>query len=374
MNAIENYHIKELLLRLLQNTYSDKDLLSFIDLSEKIAIGYLRLLQSMGKQITPSNKFKSSEFSQIAIDCIAPIFKRNENCEFVELKKFFGNRFDNEKPIDDLVLFIDLRRLVSKSVKQGLAIIFKERDPEGARLLRNIRTAIYNAQDIIVFENLSQDYVFSAANLSDPVLFRKFVQKEIDIHHPLVRKKLRRDLPLIPLSDLKNSYLGKYSPYLNIPTIIRNLLKIVSTKKEYGNYLTIDEIIGLTKDFKRREVPFSEFTDPIMSAETPEDAFDAKQIRQLQMQIGNRVSELIHQKYGYSQKFSPEVLSAFRKAIINFSENYIHAGKKISHFQLLKPYLPELTSQEYRQNYRHAFEYLVKSIRQELRTEIANIL
>lgn len=374
MITLKNYHLGKLLQKLLTNSYTNHDLLSFVDLSEKIAIGYLRFLQSNNKKITSTNGFKSLELSNIAIDCIAPIFRRNERHEFVELQKFFSHHFGNGNGADDLILFMELKALIIQSVKQGLAIIFKERDPEGARLFRNIRSAIQNSDDLIISENLSRVYVFSTINLNDPDLFRKFVGKEIDIHHPLVREKLRCDLPLIPIPDLKNYFLAKYSPYSNIPTMIRNLLTIVNEKDELANYLSMDEIVGVAKYFKRREVPISDFTEQALVEETPEDVYDARQLNQIRLKITNRISELIDEKYGFRQKFSADVLWAFRRALIHFSENYIDGRKKISHYQLLKYSLPELTLKEYRETYRNAFEYLVKSIRQEIKTEIANFL
>jgi len=374
MLTLKNYHLQEILARLLSNSYTNHDLLTFIDLSEKIAVGYLRFFQFNGKKITNSNGFEFSELPNIAIDCIAPIFRRNEKYEFVELRKFFSPHFSSSNIPDDLVLFVELKRLIIQLVKQGLATIFRERDPEGARLLRNIRGAIQKSDDLIIFENLSQVYVFSTINLNDPDLFRKFYRGEIDIHHPRVREKLRRDLPLIPIDDLKNDFLAKYSPFLRIPVMIRNLLRIVSQKNAFANYLTIDEIVDVTKDFKRREVSIGDFPGQILAEETPEDVYDAKQFDHIMAQIPLRISELIERKYGYNQKFPPDVLSAFQKALINFSENYINGRKKVSHFHLLKAHLPGLTFQEYRQTYRNAFEYLIKNLRQEMKAGIANIL
>ncbi|NOY78243.1 MAG: hypothetical protein GXO76_10290 [Calditrichaeota bacterium] len=374
MATLKKYHLQDVLIRLLSNSYSDHDLLAFIDLSEKIAVGYLRFLQFSGKKIAPSNAFESSELSNVAIDCIAPIFRRNEALEFIELKRFFSRHFDHGKVPDDLVLFVELKRLVIQSVKQGLAILFRERDPEGARLLRNIRGAIQKSDDIILFENLSQVYVFSPVNLNDPDLFRKFVRREVDIHHPLVREKLRRDLPLIPIDDLKNDFLANYSPYLQIPALIRNLLKLVSEKKTFANYLTVDEIVDVVKEFKRREVSLEDIPDQILTDETPENSYEARQFDHIMAQMPRRISELIKWKYGTNRKFPPEVLSAFQKALMSFSENYMNGKKKVSHFHLLKTYLPDLTFQDYRKTYRNAFEYLIKNLRREMKEDVVNIL
>jgi len=141
-----------------------------------------------------------------------------------------------------------------------------------------------------------------------------------------------------------------------------------------ANYLTMDEIVSVAKYFKGREVPFSDFTEQASVEETPEDAYDARQLNQIQLRITDRISELIDEKYGFRQKFPTDVLWAFRRALIHFSENYIDGRKKISHYQLLKYSLPELTLKEYRETYRNAFEYLIKSIRREIKTEIANFL
>ncbi|HDK35546.1 MAG TPA: hypothetical protein ENG82_01470, partial [Bacteroidetes bacterium] len=351
MNPLNDYRLKEVLTKIVENTYTDGDLLHFIDFLEKIASGFLRFLQMNGKKIALSGGIAPGDFYQIAIDCIAPLFQRNGKREFVVLRKYFEPIFASDGSIDDLKLFIELKRLVIRSTQQELIRIFRERDPEGARILRNIRNAIQKASDLLMFENMSRNYVISTLNLQDPVLFQQLKNKKIDIHYPIIQEKLRRDLPLIPAVDLKNAYLGNYSPYKPFPALIRNLLKIVSAKTAFANYLTVDQIVYLTKDFKQKEIPFSEFRNPVFT-ETPEDTYQKKRLIEIQQRTIKRISDIIPEKYGHKADYPPEVISAFKKALINYTENYIQDRKKISHFHLLRASLPSLTFQDYRKNYR----------------------
>ena len=373
MSAIENIPIEPLIRRIVSDEYTNQDLLDFLSLSEKIAVGYLRFLQEARRK----NLFLSTEgqdsLHQLAIDCVAPLFRRDDANRFVTFRHYFSPFLDKENPPSNLELFIQLKRLIIRSVKQELARIFRERDPEGAKILRNLRNAIRQSEDLLCVENLAHTYIFSEVNVGDVGIFRKIAAGEMTIHHEEARKALRRDFPLMPIPDLTENYLARFSPFTTYPKLVRQLLQVVRENTQYANYLLLEDVIYVSRSFKDKRIPL---WDSLGASEAgnPEAAYYERQLREIVESMADRVEALVTTRYGVRGKFSPEVLHSLQKALNDYVEDFIHKRKTPSYFNLLKRYLPNLTRDVYRRDFRHAFEYLARAVRKEISEEIVKIL
>jgi len=122
-------------------------LTQFVNLVQKVSLSYLKYQEVIGKHIRWERNKNLGELDDLALDCIAGLFMRNEHGEFIQLKKYFCQNNDGLATMDDAEILVLLRRLVIKKTKQELSRIFKERDPEGAKIVRNIKVAIKSASD-----------------------------------------------------------------------------------------------------------------------------------------------------------------------------------------------------------------------------------
>jgi len=161
---MDTKNLSQIVSRICSCEYSEQELLSFVNLVQKISLSYLKYQEVIGKHIRWERRQRSTELEDMAIDCVAGLFMRNENNEFVQLKRYFEPHLAKEPKPDNVELLILLRRLVIKKTKQELSRIFKERDPEGAKIIRNIRVAVKNADDLGTF----RQWVGNTSTCSQP--------------------------------------------------------------------------------------------------------------------------------------------------------------------------------------------------------------
>ncbi len=373
MASIENIPIESLIRRIVSNSYTNQDLLDFLGLSEKIAVGYLRFLQNSRQRSVLLADDGQTSMDQLAIDCIAHLFRRDEDNNFVEFRQYFVPFLEAPAENANIQLFIQLKRLIIGAVKQELSRIFRQRDPEGAKILRNIRNAIRNSNDLLFAENMAHTLVFSAENIGDPNLFQKMATGEMTIHHEEVRRALRRDLPLMPLPELAEMYLARFSSFFKYPTFVRRLLQIVRENSNYANYLLLEDIVYVGRSFKNKQVSLWSSLEEA-KVEGPEASYYDRKLREFVEMMAENVQQIVDSKYGAKNRFSPETLTAFRKALNDFVEDFINRRNTPSYFDLLRRYLPEMSREDYREKYRHAFEYLARVVREEISQEIVKIL
>ena len=67
--------------------YKEPELTEFVNLVQKISLSYLKYQEVIGKHIRWERNKNVSELEDLALDCIAGLFMRNEEGEFIQFKK-----------------------------------------------------------------------------------------------------------------------------------------------------------------------------------------------------------------------------------------------------------------------------------------------
>ena len=124
---MESFGLTTLIGKICEGTYSSSELIHFINLLQKAALSYLRYQEVSGKRIATSRQDNLEELEDLATDCIADLFMRDDEGSFVQLRKYFGDKIA-DADVDDAEMMLQLRRLVVKKTKQELSRIFRERD------------------------------------------------------------------------------------------------------------------------------------------------------------------------------------------------------------------------------------------------------
>ncbi|MFQ5632139.1 MAG: hypothetical protein ACE5I1_25500, partial [bacterium] len=177
---------------------------------QKISLSYLKYQEVIGKHIRWERRQRSNELDDMAIDCIAGLFMRNDYDEFVQLKRYFEPHLEKIPSPDEVELLVLLRRLVIKKTKQELSRIFKERDPEGAKIIRNIRVAVKNADDLSTFREMGREYIYFQPQVMQPVQESDVAIEVCDQDKAIDTTYLRKDKPTIPEKSLRSQYLDNY--------------------------------------------------------------------------------------------------------------------------------------------------------------------
>lgn len=337
-------------------SYSPRELTEFINSSQKIAVSYLKYLELNGRNIRPRKSEGVNELEDIAIDCIAGLFIRNEDGEFIQLQRYFGNEFKKNNTPSDMQITSMLRRLIVKKTKQELSRIFKERDPEGAKIIRNIKVAINNSNKFVLFKEMGREFVY---------LNNRYFQLNND-------NNIDSDKKLIPEKILLYYFLEKYSPSDSISSMLNKMMQIVEDLPDYHNYLAIDLISTII-----REVTFQHVHDKLsnnISDTSPLHDIQKKEISHVNQLVINFIHQKIYNQYLYKNKISSEKAQIYCMAIADFVNEITLDKDTDSNYKYLKRYIPDLTQKSYREQERSIFEYLVKVTKKSLIKNLKKLL
>ncbi len=264
-----------------------------------------------------------------------------------------------------------LRRLVVKKTKQELSRIFRERDPEGAKIIRNIKVAIRTCSDLRSFREMGREFIYrvsdTASEGQDPIGGRRFDSTFSDssMGHRLLKSS-------IPEKLLHQEFLEKYVPGDSVANMIKKMLNIVESFPDYQPYLAIDVIAAII-----REVTFQHVREKLsndIDEHSPLSDLQSKEIEQVNAFIINAIHQKINQQYLRKKKISSEKAEIYCRAIVDFVNELTQGKETDSNFRYLKRYIPNLTQQEYREKERSIFEYLVKITKKSLRKKLKELL
>ncbi len=376
MGNMDSKNLHRLIPRICSGDYTQQELISFVNLVQKISLSYLKYQEIIGKHIRWERRERSNELEDMAIDCVAGLFMRNEHGDFIQLKRYFEPHLEQTPPPDSVELLILLRRLVIKKTKQELSRIFKERDPEGAKIIRNIRVAVKNAKDLGTFREMGKEYVFfrkevfagveaAGENGYDGYAYEK-KEEEID---PVY---LRKDKPTIPEKVLRMAYLDDYNPKDHVSTSIRKMLRVVAEDERYQNCLPTDIIARLIRH-TNLEVVRSRLLAQI-EEKSPFDYVKMQEINQAKQNVLRKVRAKIEKQYVASGKISPQKGDIYYRTLADVLEDITHSKKIESYYRHLRKYMPELTQKQYRREERTIFEYLGKLTKKWYREYLKDLL
>ena len=359
------------------SNYSPSELTEFVIISQKIAISYLKYLEVIGRNIRPKRSDGVNELEDVAIDCIAGLFVRNNHGEFTQLQRYFGPKIETNAALDEVEASCMLRRLIVKKTKQELSRIFRERDPEGAKVIRNIKVAIRSSKELKSFKEMGREFIF---------IYNNFLDSETDCFdessagsnveteqtEQILRDESERFKHAIPEKILYQHFLEKYDPSDSVATMMKKMLEIVDSFPEFQNYLAIDIIATIIRDVTFQHV--RERLSNNVDVNSPLSDLQAKEIEQVNQSIIDVIHKKIDQQYLKKKKISPEKADIYCRAIVDFVNELTQGKETDSNFRYLKRYIPSLTQQQYREKERSIFEYLVKITKKSLRKKLKELL
>lgn len=358
-DIIKANNLAKLVASVCDGTYQESELIELVNLIQKISLSYLKYQEVIGKHIRWERRNHSGELEDLALDCVAGLFMRNESGEFVQLKKYFHQNAETLDELEDVDVLVLLRRLVIKKTKQELSRIFKERDPEGAKIIRNIKVAIKSAADFASFKEMGREYIY---------LNRNGRPKSNGDLPPY----LRRSQPSIPEKSLRGEYLNMFCPKDPVSAGIRKMLLVVQNDERYQNFLPVDMIARIMRHTNMELVRDRLSTEN--HGPSPLDDLKLKEIDKRKGVVLRRIEQKIQKQYVETGKISEQKGGIYYKALCDILEDISQGKKYDSYFRHLKRYMPELTQRAYRTQERTIFEYLGKLIKKWFRESLMELL
>lgn len=374
---MESEKLVPLVRNICAGNYSPSDLTEFVHVSQKIAISYLKYLEVIGRNIRPKRSEGLNELEDVAIDCIAGLFVRNDKGEFLQLQRYFSPRIESDTSLNEMEASSMLRRLIVKKTKQELSRIFRERDPEGAKIIRNIKVAIRSSNELKSFREMGREFIFfdkTPNGDKNECHVLSFSQNNhdnngLEVDSIDISERFKN---VIPEKLLYQHFLEKYDPSDSVATMMKKMLEIVACFTEYQNYLGIDVIATIIRDVTFQHV--REKLSNNIDENSPLSDLQAKEIEQVNQTIIDIIHQKINQQYLKKKKITPKKAEIYCRAIVDFVNELTQGKETDSNFRYLKRYITDLTQQEYREKERSIFEYLVKITKKALRKKLKELL
>ena len=377
IGCMESGKIVPLVRNICASNYSPGDLTEFVNISQKIAISYLKYLEVIGRNIRPKKSEGVNELEDVAIDCIAGLFMRNDRGEFTQLQRYFGPKIEPGIPLDEIEASSMLRRLIVKKTKQELSRIFRERDPEGAKIIRNIKVAIRSSNELKSFREMGREFIYidkqtennCCESLSEDDDHNEEDYDQLNDNHIDSSDRLKVG---IPEKLLYQQFLEAYDPSDSVAAMMKKMIEIVTSYPEYQHHLAIDIIATIIRDVTFQHV--REKLSNNVDVNSPLSDLQAKEIEQVNRGIITIIHQKINQQYLKKKKISDEKAAIYCQAIVDFVNEFTQGKETDSNFKYLKRYIPNLTQKQYREKERSIFEYLVKITKKSLRKRLKELL
>jgi hypothetical protein len=273
--------------------------------------------------------------SDLAYDCIAELFQQNENGDYIQLVSYFSG-IQMSSALEEEIL-AHTRRLVFSKVNHGVYRIYSQTDPALAKILRNVKLAVYSLKNFTETERFGEQCLM-------PVLC-----DSLEYLPPFQREELEQlFIPMTCGSEVVPELLAKLSLVLREQCDRCRIVPIIYVG------LLFRSVYETKRDLKGDTVQIE----------------DATIVRDTEEVIDRVCSELKSQmlkKYLNKKEISEKVFEKYFQVMEEgLTEKYIGSnGNDFSLYENLKKYLPDLTRDEYKNTHRNTIEYLWKLAQKE---------
>jgi len=277
------------------------------------------------------NDILPHSITTVALDCIAEMFHRDNEGNFIELQHFFSGKQCLSKT-NDQESFINFRRLVFSKINDALFRIYKEYDPITSKILRNLKLIIKRSDKIYSVCRFGEKYyTLTPENLNE---------NEIEIPPEKLELELILNYPFI--KGLENQLI--------------KLLEILADSTNYRRYYPLIDLALIIKNIYLGKNKFA-----LNNIEMDKDLITVD----IESIVKNTISEVRQElacKYLQNKKLEKQIFDEYISALTELlTDTFIkNDGADFSHFDYLCTVKDGLSYDEYRNKHRSTFEYFVK--------------
>jgi hypothetical protein len=324
--------LKELLLYLLDGNVTHGDLTELVHLSRAIIqshLGYIR------NSITHLCLQQGLTVTDLAYDCIAEAFAKDEKNKFHQLENFVQSLNNDLETTPDIEIFLAFKSFLTRITDAQLARLYAQSDPGGAKIHRNIRDCLKQS-DLFTLEKDFRGLVLKPKG--DP--------SEYLAEYP--REALEHEL----LNNLDHEY--------STPELLAILHRTLVEQTKYRRSVPLVDVVQLFR--KAYQGGFEDVTEH----QAPHaDGLTDFEIKSICTQVELVLKEKIVFTYLAHGKVNREEAEAIFGALNDICDDWCNGEQSQSSLlDYLKKYL-NMNEETYESNYRTKMEYLVKIAREE---------
>ena len=318
--------LKARLEALLNGRASTEDVRLVIRVAHTIA----RVTLARRIQSEPLVRFHGLDHADLAYDCIADLFARDDRGRYVALATYFM-AFDFAALTDEEVFF-HIQRLVLRNVKQGVYRLYHQMDPQLGKILRNIKLSVQSLGLFTEFDRLGDTCIA-----------------------PVSVDTLEHLQPMKP-EDLTIALLNAATGNEFVPELLSKTCRILCAQDERSRIMSLINVaLGIRAFYEHKSAPRlreeSAGTDDVSI-----DAIEAIHVACRELRARADV------KYVRRGKVSPAMMETYF-GVIEHGLCQRFVDNDGAEFQISETFLklaPEVSLVEYRRSHRSKLEYLAR--------------
>lgn len=223
-----NINSEKLISRILNGSSEHNDVNDFINLCSSISAAYVKNEIYYNRLYFPIVNEGDNDLKDICIDLIAPLFERDESNSFKIFKQYIltdNNQLSQESPYNRI------KSIIISKTKQELIERYKEEEPGGYKILRNIKLAPTRNIKIKKFNDQFNTYYYYS---------------EAEYHNSTI-DHLKVDLPEIDQDELLEVVFEACKEDTVIPKILECILIYIQKKETCRDLIEISSLFKTLK-------------------------------------------------------------------------------------------------------------------------------
>ncbi len=348
LSLLKKIDLKACIHRICQSIPEEREMIEFIKICIRLSYGYLRYKESRGYRIRESAESPESNLEDIAVDAIADLFERNGAGEYIQLRRYFIPYFDQD-PIDEEWLIL-LRRLVTTRTEQALHRVFKERDPETAKILRGIKIAVSKDSDLNMRETFRGNQITALSENHDSTVTKKVIDPvEIDF----IMKHL----------------FSLFRPMDSIPTLLQKIFSGLDGHADESIAIALSDATRIIRTY-RRGIQKEAGMRSIAEVNQVEKNLIRTDITKRVEKMRNDLFKKLDRDYLDKGKMQETTVRGLKGALTRMIDDMLNEDSLRSNLSYIQEFLPDVTPEQYQGEIRTRFEYFVKL----LKTRIKHVI
>lgn len=309
------------------DSVSQSQLNNVIEKSYRIALKYLQFHRLKIAKLISNQDLTLQE---LAIDCIAGMFVKENNSELISLKQTFNNWEPVIKTEDDCIYF--LNRVVASRVEQHIFKLIKEADPFFSKLLDSV------------------NYLIKVGGYSKIYFLGKTFITETS--------EDKFEKCFIPTEEFEKL---STTLFQNKKTLLTDLFDHLKNQTNYNSAIPLNNLINRLKHINFSDYLISEYVNSeIKKIEVNEIVDDG---------FNFAIDKLLN-SYVEKGKLDSKEKSAFELALKEMSNDLSDGGINPGLYRYLSPHLPGLSEIDYKSKYHNILEYLLKVMKNKIADQL----
>jgi hypothetical protein len=333
---ISSSELRKILIEATKECPSTKSIKELVKIACRISASYLNVKIYNGKL---NLDFFGIPLKDLAIDCIAELFKRDENGVLTEFQNKFSDIIDTE-PLDGIKLFSRLRSIVFNSVDRSLFKLYGTFDSSLARFIRNIKLAVNKNSDILLYKRNGESLLIT--KLSEGTNNKNFP----------------------PFDVLRIEIMRRLKPGFTTNDFLKFLHDALIIQEEFCNSFPLTGAAILLRSIyaEKAESLQNEFEYP----------FREYDLARLIEDVVSKLERRIVAKYYKKGKILREDIKFYSGLVGEILTQEFISGNldEHSYYDLSKSRIRDLTLESYAKRYKTKIEYLAKIAKAELKESI----